>query len=308
MGLLSRLKNWLWRNSWEYKKYTAGQGQSKPVTQPPIEVKPPPTGVLKYPPSWFDAALYITGGFEGAARFGNVTGDFDGQGMSCGVLQWCYGQGSLQKKILAPYINKYDANKLNGFFPINVAQTAMLNKQKACEFARAYMLKGGEVKPEYRKAWKTFLESPECVEIQKQAAMEIADRAWKLCHDWQMFDLKSFCLFFDILVQGGSIEISKPIGTNQQAERALSEAPGKNRALWNEELWRNAVELNGVKAADHVTQVLFVAAHLRAHTSNPRWFKDVFSRKGTIAMGVGWVHGDFYDYRDLFKNNSNQKV
>lgn len=44
----------------------------------------------------FALALNITGSFEGAKGWGNLTNNFDGQGLSMGLLQQNLGQGSLQ--------------------------------------------------------------------------------------------------------------------------------------------------------------------------------------------------------------------
>ncbi len=47
--------------------------------------------------NWIQIALAITGDFETIGDpFAGVTGDFDGMGISCGVLQWNIGQGSMQ--------------------------------------------------------------------------------------------------------------------------------------------------------------------------------------------------------------------
>jgi hypothetical protein len=44
-----------------------------------------------------ELCLKISGSFEnGAPDYHGVTGNFDGQGISVGVLQWNAGQGSLQ--------------------------------------------------------------------------------------------------------------------------------------------------------------------------------------------------------------------
>src|SRR5262245_15753274 len=44
----------------------------------------------------------VTGTFENSGDpYEGVSGDFDGQGISCGVLQWNIGQGSLQPLVRA---------------------------------------------------------------------------------------------------------------------------------------------------------------------------------------------------------------
>ena len=47
--------------------------------------------------SWVQTALKVTGHFEDSTDpLGGVSGDFDGMGISVGVLQWNIGMGSLQ--------------------------------------------------------------------------------------------------------------------------------------------------------------------------------------------------------------------
>src|SRR6185369_10701434 len=58
-----------------------------------------PAGSLTYKPL-DHRRLALTGSFETGAAFpdcfAGLSGDFDGQGVSFGVLQWNFGQGSLQ--------------------------------------------------------------------------------------------------------------------------------------------------------------------------------------------------------------------
>ena len=47
--------------------------------------------------SWVQTALKVTGHFEDSTDpLGGVSGDFDGMGISVGVLQWNIAMGSLQ--------------------------------------------------------------------------------------------------------------------------------------------------------------------------------------------------------------------
>ena len=51
---------------------------------------------------WILSALRLTGHFEDSADpLGAVTGNFDGMGISLGVLQWNLGSGSLQPMVPA---------------------------------------------------------------------------------------------------------------------------------------------------------------------------------------------------------------
>ncbi len=47
-----------------------------------------------------DICLKVTGSFEGGTpRYDAIAGDFDGAGLSCGLLQWNTGSGTLQKLV-----------------------------------------------------------------------------------------------------------------------------------------------------------------------------------------------------------------
>jgi hypothetical protein len=53
-------------------------------------------------PEWLKTALEVTGGFETDGNpWAGISNDFDGQGISCGILQQNIGQGSLQPLVKA---------------------------------------------------------------------------------------------------------------------------------------------------------------------------------------------------------------
>ncbi|TRW99051.1 hypothetical protein [Candidatus Methylobacter oryzae] len=52
--------------------------------------------------NWLRTSLEITGGFEPDGNpWAGVSGDFDAEGISCGILQWNIGQESLQPLVKA---------------------------------------------------------------------------------------------------------------------------------------------------------------------------------------------------------------
>jgi len=296
--LWTKIKAFLFRNTLDHKIITAGENVSSlPEKRPSLgdEASPAPAvpsplpSLGDIPDRYLKIALEITGSFEGVG-FGQVTGDGDDQGMSCGILQWCYGQGSLQTKLLKPYIAKYSANKLNSYFNINVAQTAFMGPKEACSFARTHMLFNGKVKPDYKQQWINLLLSPEMKEIQVIACGDVAKRTWTLCREWDMKSMKAFCWFFDILTQNGSIKIAKPNPTDRDYRLALADAPSGCRDIWRT-----------INPVDVESATLFIASHQRAKLSRPQYIGDVFSRKGTIALGKGFVHGSERDFTEVFE-------
>ncbi len=60
-------------------------------------------------------ALNISGSFEGETGWVNLTNDFDGQGVSLGLLNQCLGQGSLQPLMIE--MEKADPVNMKIFFP-----------------------------------------------------------------------------------------------------------------------------------------------------------------------------------------------
>ena len=76
----------------------------------------------------FALALNVTGSFEGNRGFENLTGNFDGQGISMGLLQQNLGQGSLQPLLIA--YRDYDLTQFSAFFSAAHSKSllAMLKK------------------------------------------------------------------------------------------------------------------------------------------------------------------------------------
>lgn len=234
-------------------------------------------------------ALDTTGSFEGKG-FTEVSGDFDGQGVSAGILQWCYGQGSLQEQILKPWVAKHGPIDALRIFPKSVDVTASMNGNQACQYARANMLdinrKGHPMLPAWQRAWETFMGRADVIEIQLASSHGKLLAAYKLAEQWGYPNSpRAICFFFDIITQNGSMKgISKP-SANRSLALSYAGAGSANRTKWGQM----------IATADDESLCLFQAAYLRAKMSNPQWFSDVFSRKGTIALGAGTVHGKFLD-------------
>lgn len=81
--------------------------------------------------------LNITGSFEGRANWGNITNNFDGQGISLGLLQQNLGQGSLQPLLIKMFEGNYKA--LQTFFTSSdlLSMQNMLNTWNSGELGLA---------------------------------------------------------------------------------------------------------------------------------------------------------------------------
>jgi hypothetical protein len=270
------------------------------------------------PMDWVEAAFEITGGFEGS-NFRTITGDFDGMGISAGVLQWNYGQGSLQTKILQPYINLKGTRLMDSFFPEPISKTATMTAKEAVAFARKVMLDGKKLKAGWGASWQRFLSQEIIKEIQLQAARSIASRAYQDAVSNNLRSKRAFCWFFDVHVQNGSMkginkpeltitqkvgvlikgvlgnvpvvgEVVMPFPVQSEYLANITQDPAvsvKNRKLWTDEL-----------QADDEECIILFNWMLKRVTRND-WAEDVVSRKGTIAHKIGYVHGQLYDLREV---------
>ena len=250
-------------------------------------VEPKPKKFTLYPEDYLKEAMRITGAFEGSG-YGNVAGNFDGQGISAGMLQWNYGQGTLQNKILHPFIKRHGELELDNHFPGMVSHTAYMPPKQAVRYASVKMLDDKKLKRQWDAAWREFMFSSRVQELQLEAAEELANKAWAYCEQHDMKSIKAFCWFFDIVVQNGSLKgAEKPLFLESYPEEILADAKG-----FNLEVWRKI-------ETDKETKTLFIWTCDRV-TRN-KWASDVIARKGTIAHGTGYVHGNLYNLDDIFK-------
>jgi hypothetical protein len=240
-------------------------------------------------------ALSITSVFEGDG-YGALSGDFDGMGISAGILQWNFGQGSLQERLLKPFISRHgpiDATKL---FPpgLSMDLVAHMNASEAVQAARQHMLADGKVKSAWAIGWRKFLKDPRVTALQDEACLGVGLRAEGVCKELGLNPdgKRAFCWAFDLVTQNGSLKgVKLAVPDRKAAEDIISWRGAENAPLWQMML---------PKATDEQVSLL-ITSHKRALESNPRWYADVFARKGTIAMGRGIVHGSNIDLEKVFR-------
>lgn len=263
-----------------------------------------------FPKAWTATALELTGHFEDdGAPWSAVSGNFDGMGVSLGVLQWNFGQGSLQPMVVAAGQAAVDA----AMPTIGASFWAAANAGPAgWRPIVANWHVGTTLKPTAFHELRAFTGSVAFVAQQIAASEQTARTAFAFAQDWATADATFgtvskalFCWFFDLTTQNGSL---KGIGIAQLAAfRAsvpdprgfvcdrLAEQPlavtGAKDAHRNAELWRTP----GAAGGEH----LLLLSYLRSLKSTPRFQIDVLNRKGTVAQGIGWVHGTRHDLTAL---------
>lgn len=255
--------------------------------------------------AWLKQALEITGDFETSGNtWSQITGDFDGQGISCGVLQWNIGQGSLQ-----PLVKAVGQNIISRYMPqygSELWSAVTTSIPGGLRIVRSWQY-SGQVKPDIVKELKALFESPEMIQQQISYAANLGERANELATQWakdqrnaQSPSLHDFCWFFDLLVMNGGMKNIwyndvKRFITAYSPDKAddvicdwLKTAPsqmyGYKDSHKNAVLWKNNVPANVLD--------LFVLGYLRAQKSRSEYRVLVMNRRGTIAMKQGYVNGE----------------
>jgi hypothetical protein len=237
-----------------------------------------------------DICLKITGSFEnGSPDYTSVTGNFDGQGLSVGILQWCAGQGSLG--VLLGRIAQ-----LGGDLG-ELSQLPLMNTSQAKQFVmQNYLNPQGEPTPQAQQRWAALLGSEAGVQAQVQLAIEgplgkAASLAQRFCPDAPEHP-RVVAFFFDLVTQSGGMSNHKgsvaPVPPDVDASEALGYAQTKPK--FYSQLSRGLDPL-----ANHL---LYYALE-RAKLSKPEYVWDSFSRRATIAARHGIVHGIVFDFSDV---------
>jgi hypothetical protein len=221
--------------------------------------------------------LALTAGFETGTTppecFAGLAGDFDGQAMSFGVLQWNLGQGTLQ-----PMFRQIDSEH-----PDVVRQVmgpgyddfhAMLSKSQSEQMAWA---RAKQTDKKWTDPWKSRFKAlgrtPEMQQIEVDGAHARYQKGLELVQAYGLWSERAAALMFDIVVQNGSIKDA----TKQQI---LADFANVSPSLSRE---------------DQEVAKMRIIANRRAEAASPKFVEDVRRRKLTIANGTGSVHGDSYD-------------
>jgi len=215
--------------------------------------------------------LALTGSFETNAPwpecFAAVAGDFDGQGLSLGALQWNFGQGTLQ--VLLREMDASHPQVMQEIFGDSCPRLrAVLQATREEQIAWAQSLEA-----HWRDRFRALGLREEFQSIQVQHSRRYYQSAVKLAGLYGLTSERAVALMFDIKVQNGGISAA----VRSQIERDFATVPND----------------------DEVARLRIVADR-RAAAANPRWVEDVRSRKLTIANGEGAVHGRHYKLEEQY--------
>ncbi len=223
--------------------------------------------------------LALTGSFEtgkfSPECFATMTGNFDGQGMSFGALQWNFGQGTLQPLLKEMCAIHQDI--VSGIFGENLGRLQQAingGKDAALSFAASIQ---DQAKHTITDPWKQMFRAlgltPEFQAIEVIGAAAYYQKGVRLCQDYGLWSERGRALMFDICVQNGSIADSvKALIMADFGKLPQSALPEET-------------ELAKMR----------IVANRRAEAANPKFVEDVRRRKLCIAEGKGVVHGINYD-------------
>jgi hypothetical protein len=260
------------------------------------------------PPEWLKTTLEITGDFETAGNpWAGISDDFDEQGISCGILQWNIGQGSLQ-----PLVKACGSAVVHGKMPVHgeeLWQACHKPVSKGLAIVRAWQPNGG-LKPVVLKELRALFGSDEMVLQQINFSKSVGQKAFNLATSWasdlrdaDQPSLKEFCWFFDLVTQSGDMkgiwldDVKNFINENDRDKSSavicdwMSNRPStvqhRGDGKKNATLWRNSVENEDLE--------LFILTYLRSLKSKVIYQLVTMNRRGTITNTRGWVNGELND-------------
>jgi hypothetical protein len=216
-----------------------------------------------------ERSLQLTAAFEGHG-FTLAQGNFDGAGITWGIVGFTLKHGELSKIVL----NMFDTN------PVLVQQSfgdnteeliEILKSPKAVQMRFANSISVGTTKTAIKEPWRSgFRTFGEIAEVQA-LQLELADKdygqpAAKTANTLGLKTELGQALAFDIHVQNGGIKAS----ARKEIDTALQENP---------------------ITAERELRVIIANAVADASTS---FREDVRSRKLTIATGAGKAHGELF--------------
>lgn len=223
--------------------------------------------------------LALTGSFETGHHapecFAVVTGNFDGQGMSFGALQWNFGQGTLQPLLLQMFHRHRGIAETIFGSDLPLLERAMgYGKADCLDFAATLQdPQQKTVISPWDGRFRSLGLTQQFQKIEMEGAASYYKRAIRLCKDYGLQTERGRALMFDICVQNGSI-------SDRVRTVIFADFNKLGQALTREE-----AEVERMR----------IVANRRAEASNPRFVEDVRRRKLCIAEGKGVVHGTKYN-------------
>lgn len=224
-----------------------------------------------------DSAVSITKQFE-VANSNQIAGNFDGQGLSLGYLQWCIGQGTLQ-----PLLNRMDReynSEMRKNFGTNyesIHKMLLDTLDNQLEWAKNINNFNNNISEPWYTQFVNLSKNQHFIDIESDAEAFKIRQAMIICEKYNLKTVRGFALAFDIVTQNGSI--------SENAEQIINAGIKKNPNMTEKDL-------------------LQVIANAVADSS-PSNSMDIRSRKMAIVNGKGFVHGILHNLDENYGLSDN---
>ena len=232
-------------------------------------------------------AVEITSTFETGKRGGfyGLSGNFDGQGLSFGLVNWTMGTGSLQP-LLRDFAAKHSA-RWTSVFGANAARFLQLVSRKgkdaikeqhrfAIEQMNDCSIRKGKRIWSVREPWvnyfKRLSEDPAFRNIQIYYVRDLLARAEYYCQYFKLKSEQAFAFMFDAVSSHGKWWLTKKLGGKQK------------RRMLVEDRMKALVDQHGEGTVPEI-EILLAIADVLGATSAPRWAKKVRQRKRWFVTG-----------------------
>lgn len=299
------MKFWEWIKSL-FKKEPI---EKKPIVQPPAvapeEIKMPTPKEDNYD-EWVMKAAEIIATFEGnGVDWGNPVGNFDGAYLTCGLMgfTWKYNN---QPPMIKEFVKRHSADAVLRLMPKSGSEyirAANLGESGGANIVKQWS-SGYKVNEPYKSELRAFWTSPGMIEIQKEKIFEMMGN-WgtkKMLECQAYFKLSEpkfehLVYWMDqatlngtgktpTFAAGEQVSINEVINFCSSAGGYNKEDLRKNGTLWNKM----------IDSSPKDEKLLWKMAYLRAKASKYEFMGTVMNRRGTLALGKGYVNGSLRTY------------
>jgi hypothetical protein len=223
----------------------------------------------------FERILELTGLFETSTAppksYGVSVGNFDGAGMSFGVIQFNLLTGTIQPMLRTLLTNSRPVMEkcFGKLLPELEPMLATRSTKEQIAWAEKRTVQHRPLMKEWAAAFMALGLTPECQAIQRDIAKNrYYARACQYLQDYGLWSERALALMFDICVQNGSIQ------------------PGVKKLI--------LADFNKITETDPAkieVERMKIVANRRSESSASKWVENVRRRKLTIATGKGVVNG-----------------
>lgn len=261
---------------------------------------------------WTLRALNISQRFEGNDPWANITGNFDGCGLTCGALGWTL-KWQNQQPLVKEFREKFGPALCRKLMPDSWDFYWKIisnpDENEAIKEVDVFSNGTANVKEPLKAELRTFWKHPGMIEIQTaHAAKEMGAFAMKqtnLCASYFKTDLlfHYFAYWFDQAVLNGT-----------GGTPALQEAEafkGRDVINWMKSLNTGYLLSDLKKNVDEwrmtpmspIGTPLLILAMIRAKKSKTEFIPVTMCRRGTLAIGTGYVNDELFDLRKELGDN-----